>query len=179
MLQVLARNWWALLVRGIAAILFGILAFALPGTTLFVLVMLFGAYALVDGVFALVAAVRAAEAHTRFWPLGVEGIVGSVIGLATFFYPGITAMALLFLIAAWAVLTGILEIAAALQLRRELAGEIWLVVSGVLSIAFGILIVAFPGGGVLAVLWILAVYAILFGAALVALGLRLRSSLAR
>ncbi|MHB8355980.1 MAG: HdeD family acid-resistance protein, partial [Vulcanimicrobiaceae bacterium] len=101
------------------------------------------------------------------------------IGLATFFYPGITAMALLFLIAAWAVLTGILEIAAALQLRRELAGEIWLVVSGVLSIAFGILIVAFPGGGVLAVLWILAVYAILFGAALVALGLRLRSSLAR
>ncbi|MHB1551585.1 MAG: HdeD family acid-resistance protein [Vulcanimicrobiaceae bacterium] len=179
MLQVLARNWWALLVRGIAAILFGILAFALPGTTLFVLVMLFGAYALVDGVFALVAAVRAAEAHTRFWPLAVEGIVGSVIGLATFFYPGITAMALLFLIAAWAVLTGILEIAAALQLRRELAGEIWLVVSGVLSIAFGILIVAFPGGGVLAVLWILAVYAILFGAALVALGLRLRSSLAR
>ena len=172
MLQVLARNWWALLVRGIAAILFGILAFALPGTTLFVLVMLFGAYALVDGVFALVAAVRAAEAHTRFWPLAVEGIVGSVIGLATFFYPGITAMALLFLIAAWAVLTGILEIAAALQLRRELAGEIWLVVSGVLSIAFGILIVAFPGGGVLAVLWILAVYAILFGAALVALGLR-------
>ncbi len=179
MLQVLARNWWALLVRGIAAILFGILAFALPGTTLFVLVMLFGAYALVDGVFALVAAVRAAEAHTRFWPLAVEGIVGSVIGLATFFYPGITAMALLFLIAAWAALTGILEIAAALQLRRELAGEIWLVVSGVLSIAFGILIVAFPGGGVLAVLWILAVYAILFGAALVALGLRLRSSLAR
>ncbi|MHB8592187.1 MAG: HdeD family acid-resistance protein [Vulcanimicrobiaceae bacterium] len=179
MLQVLARNWWALLVRGIAAILFGILAFALPGTTLFVLVMLFGAYALVDGVFAFVAAVRAAEAHTRFWPLAVEGIVGSVIGLATFFYPGITAMALLFLIAAWAVLTGILEIAAALQLRRELAGEIWLVVSGVLSIAFGILIVAFPGGGVLAVLWILAVYAILFGAALVALGLRLRSSLAR
>ncbi len=179
MLQVLARNWWALLVRGIAAILFGILAFALPGTTLFVLVMLFGAYALVDGVFALVAAVRAAEAHTRFWPLAVEGIVGSVIGLATFFYPGITAMALLFLIAAWAVLTGILEIAAALQLRRELAGEIWLVVSGVLSIAFGILIVAFPGGGVLAVLWILAVYAILFVAALVALGLRLRSSLAR
>ncbi|MHB8144311.1 MAG: DUF308 domain-containing protein, partial [Vulcanimicrobiaceae bacterium] len=76
MLQVLARNWWALLVRGIAAILFGILAFALPGTTLFVLVMLFGAYALVDGVFALVAAVRAAEAHTRFWPLAVEGIVG-------------------------------------------------------------------------------------------------------
>ncbi len=179
MLQVLARNWWALLVRGIAAILFGILAFALPGTTLFVLVMLFGAYALVDGVFALVAAVRAAEAHTRFWPLGVEGIVGSVIGLATFFYPGITAIALLFLIAAWAVLTGILEIAAALQLRRELAGEIWLVVSGVLSIAFGILIVAFPGGGVLAVLWILAVYAILFGAALVALGLRLRSCRAR
>ena len=120
MVDVLARNWWALLIRGIAAVVFGVLAFAWPGATIVAIVILFGAYAFVDGVFAIVAAVRAAQSHERWWPFLLEGIVGFAIAAITFFEPHVTAFALYFTIAAWAFITGILEIAAAIQLRKQL-----------------------------------------------------------
>src|SRR5579872_5979496 len=122
MLDVLSRNWWALAIRGVAAVLFGILALAIPGIALVVLVLLFGAYAFVDGVFALIAALRQAEAHERWAHLLFVGIFGVLVGAITFFFWQITAFALLYLIAAWAVVTGILELVAAFELRRHLPG---------------------------------------------------------
>lgn len=174
MIQVLSRNWWAVLIRGIAAILFGILAFVIPGATLFALVILFGAYALVDGIFAIVAAVRAAESHSRWMPLAIEGIIGILIAAITFFYPGITALTLVYVIAAWAILTGIFELFAAFQLRQVLTNEIWLIVAGILSVLFGLVIAVHPGGGALAIVWLIGFYALIFGIVLVALAFRLR-----
>lgn len=174
MLQALARNWWALLIRGLAAVIFGILAFVWPGATWVAIGILFGAYAFVDGVFAIVAAVRAAQAHERWWPFLIEGIVGLVIAGITFYDVGITILALYFTIAAWAFLTGILEIFAALQLRKHIAGEVWLILGGLASILFGILMVWHPGVGALAIIWIIGAYAIVFGITMIALAFRLR-----
>lgn len=175
MIDVLARNWWALLIRGIAAVIFGICAFVWPGLAGFALVVLFGAYAFVDGIFALVAAIRAAESHQRWWPLALEGIVGIVIAAVVFFDWQVAATALYFTIAAWAIFTGILEIVAAVELRKAIAGEWLLALGGVLSILFGALMIAFPAAGVLSVIWLIAFYAVLFGAAMIALSLRLRA----
>jgi uncharacterized membrane protein HdeD (DUF308 family) len=174
MVGVLARNWWALLIRGIAAVIFGILAFAWPGATIIAIVILFGAYALVDGIFAIVAAVRAAQAHERWWPFLLEGIVGILIAAITYFEPHVTAFALYFTIAAWAFLTGILEIAAAIQLRKQIANELWLIVGGIFSLLFGILMIWRPLSGALAIVWVIGAYAIMFGFAMIALSLRLR-----
>lgn len=174
MIHALARNWWALVIRGIAAILFGIAAFVLPGATLLVLVILFGAYAMVDGIFAFVAAVRAAESHERWLSLIVEGVVGVTIGLVTIVYPAITALALVYLIAFWAIATGIVELWVAVELRRLVASEIWLILAGLLSLAFGVIIALRPEGGALAVVWLIGWYALLFGVLMVVLGLRLR-----
>ena len=172
--MVLARNWGAIAVRGIAAILFGLLTFVLPGVTLAALVLLFGAYALVDGIFSVVAAVRRRAGDPPWWALLVEGIVGIAAGLVTLVLPGLTALTLLYVIAAWAVLTGVLEIIAAIRLRRQLSGEWRLVLSGVLSVVFGGLVMAAPAAGALAItLWIGA-YAIVFGGLLLALAFRLR-----
>jgi uncharacterized membrane protein HdeD (DUF308 family) len=173
-LHVLARNWWALLIRGIAALVFGLLAFAWPGATIFAIIVLFGAYALVDGIFAIVAAVRAAQAHERWWPFVLEGIVGLAIGIVTFVEPHVTAFALYITIAAWAFLTGILEIAAAVQLRKQLANELWLILGGIASILFGVLMIWFPLIGALTVVYIIGAYAVLFGIIMIAFSLRLR-----
>ncbi len=174
MLDALARNWWALLLRGFAAVLFGGLAFLVPGTTIYVLVILFGAYAFVDGVFAIASAVRAAEAHERWWPFVIEGVIGLAIAAVTFFQPHITAFALYITIAVWALLTGILEIVAAVQLRKAIAGELLLIVSGVLSILFAALLVAFPQVGALTIIYIIGAYALLFGVLMIGLAFRLR-----
>jgi uncharacterized membrane protein HdeD (DUF308 family) len=174
MVHVLARNWWALLVRGIAAVIFGILAFAWPGATWVVIGILFGAYALVDGVFAIVGAVRAAQSHERWWPFLLEGIVGLAIAAITFYDVRITLFALYFTIAAWAFITGVLEIAAAVQLRKAIANEWLLIVAGICSILFGILMVWHPIAGLLAVIWLIAAYAIVFGIVMIALAFRLR-----
>jgi uncharacterized membrane protein HdeD (DUF308 family) len=170
----LARNWWVLVVRGVLAIVFGILAFVLPGATLAALVILFGAFMLVDGLFALVTAWRRSERRMSWWPVVLEGLAGIAIGVITFYWPGVTAFALLYLIAAWAFVTGIFEIAAAIRLRKEIRGELFLALIGVASILFAVLVVLFPGEGAVAIVWAIGAYAVVFGILLVVLGLRLR-----
>ncbi len=169
----LARNWWAVLLRGIAALLFGIAALIWPGLALSVLVFLFGAYAVVDGIFALASALGGGAQPNRGW-LAFEGIISILAGIVAFVWPGITALALLYLIAAWAIVTGVVEIMSAIALRRQIEGELFLGLAGVASIIFGLLLVIFPSSGALAVIWLIGAYAIVFGLILIALALRLR-----
>ena len=171
--EVLSRNWWAILIRGIAAMLFGFLALIWPQGTLLVLVLLFGAYALVDGVFAIAAALRGTRPHGSGWLL-IEGGIGVIIGLVTFFVPAITGLVLLYFIAAWAILTGVAEIAQAILLRRSLSHEWLLIVSGALSVVLGVFLMIFPGAGALGLVWVIGLYALAFGALLIGLSLRLR-----
>jgi uncharacterized membrane protein HdeD (DUF308 family) len=172
MLQLLARRWWALALRGVIAVLFGLLTFFIPGITLISLVLLFGFYAILDGIFDIVSAMKAPGHH---WPLLVEGIVGIVAGLVTFMWPAITAMVLVYLIAFWAILTGLLEIVAGIRLREVIANEMLLILMGVISTLFGIFIIIFPGAGALAIIIWIGAYALVFGIILIALAFRLRS----
>jgi uncharacterized membrane protein HdeD (DUF308 family) len=172
-LEALSRNWWMLALRGLCAVVFGILAFAKPGITLSALVLVFGAYALVDGILAIVAAISR-RGGAPWWALVLEGVAGIGAAAFAFLTPGITALALLFLIASWAIITGVLEVVAAIALRKQLRGEWLLVLSGLASILFGVLLVARPGAGALAVLWLIGGYAIVFGVLLIALGFRLK-----
>jgi uncharacterized membrane protein HdeD (DUF308 family) len=171
MLHLLARHWWALALRGVFAVLFGLLTFLIPGITLLTLVLLFGAYAILDGIFDIISAVRAPGRH---WPLVLEGVVGIIIGILTFIWPGITTMVLLYLIAFWAIFTGILEIVAGIRLREVIANEWLLILMGVLSVLFGFLILIFPGAGALAIIIWIGAYALLFGIMLIALAFLLR-----
>jgi uncharacterized membrane protein HdeD (DUF308 family) len=171
----LSRNWWAVLLRGLAGVLFGILTFLAPPISLAALVILYGAYAFADGIFALVSAIRRRGGTDRWWLLLLEGIVGIGAGLVTLFWPGITALALLYVIAAWALVTGVLEIAAAIRLRKVIKSEWLLALSGVASIALGVLLALFPGPGALALVMWIGAYAFVFGALLVGLSFRLRS----
>src|SRR6266851_5447504 len=171
----LPRRWWLVALRGLAAIVFGILAFIWPGVTLSVLVLLFGVYAIVDGVHALYTAAR--SGGKQIWAPLLEGIVGIVAGLVAFFLPGLTALTLLFVIAAWAILTGITEVIAAVRLRQVIQNEWALILAGVLSVLFGLLLVVQPGAGILAVVWLVGIYAVIFGIALLALAWRLRGML--
>lgn len=176
MLAILARNWWAIALRGLLAVLFGVAAFIWPDLTLAALVILWGAYALVDGIFALVGAARAAEQRMTWWPFVVEGILGIAVGVLTFIWPGLTALALLYLIAIWAILTGVVEIAAAVRLRRVIRREWLLGLAGLASIVFGVILVASLGTGALAVVWLIGTYALIFGVIMIALGFRLRGA---
>jgi uncharacterized membrane protein HdeD (DUF308 family) len=166
-----ARHWWAFALRGVVAILFGVLAFAWPGVTLTVLVLFWGAFALVDGVLALVAAFR--TDHDHRWGLLLEGVVGIGAGIVTFVWPGLTALVLLYIIAVWALLTGVLELVAAVRLRKVIQNEWWLALSGIASVLFGLVLLAAPGAGAVAVVWLIAAYAIVFGILNLALALRL------
>ena len=171
----LSRTWWILAVRGAVAVLFGLLALIWPEITLLALVLVFGAYAFVDGVFALIAAVRGPElaGGSRGW-LVLEGLLGIGAGIVALVWPGITALALLWVIAFWAVLTGVLEIVAAVRLRRLLDNEWLLVVAGTLSIIFGLILMIWPGSGAIGLVWLIGIYAIAFGIVLGGLALRLR-----
>jgi uncharacterized membrane protein HdeD (DUF308 family) len=170
----LSRYWWVLLIRGLLAIAFGLMAYAWPGLTLGVLILFFGAYALVDGISSVASAIGGHAAGTPRWPLVLRGVLGIVAGLLTLFAPGITAVALLLYIAVWAILTGIAEIVTAIRLRREIEGEWLLALSGLASVVFGVLLIARPGIGALAVVWLIAAYAIVYGVLLVALAFRAR-----
>jgi uncharacterized membrane protein HdeD (DUF308 family) len=174
MLQTLAKNWWMVLLRGIAAIVFGVLAFAWPGLTLLTLVIIYGAYALVDGVIALIAAFSGGAKPAPTWWLIVAGIAGIVVGIATFVWPGITALVLIVFIGVWSIVHGIFEIVGAIKLRKEIDNEWWLILAGVLSVIFGVVVLAMPGAGALALIWVIGAYAIVFGILLVGFSLRLR-----
>ena len=174
MLEHLSRNWGWIVLRGVAAVLFGVLAFLWPGITLAVLVIVWGAYALADGVLALIAAYRVRDRGKPFWSLVIVGLLGIAAGIVTFIWPGMTALVLLMFIAAWAVVMGIFQIIAAIRLRKEIQNEWLLGLSGVLTVLFGIIMFVAPGAGALAVIWVIAAYAIVFGILLIWLGLRLK-----
>jgi uncharacterized membrane protein HdeD (DUF308 family) len=163
------------LIRGIAAVIFGILAWLWPGLTWITIAIFFGAYAFVDGIFAIVATVRAAETQQRWWPFLIEGIVGILIAAITFYDVRITIAALYLTIAAWAFLTGIFELIAAIQLRRHIANEIWLIIGGLASIAFGVLMILYPIISAIVIIYIIAAYAIVFGLLMIGFSLRLKA----
>jgi uncharacterized membrane protein HdeD (DUF308 family) len=174
MLQTLARNWWAIVLRGVFAVLFGLGAFFWPGITLAVLVLLYGAYLFADGILAVVWALMGRRAGPFPWGVFLAGLVSIAGGLLTFFMPGLTALVLLYLIAVWAIVRGIFEIIAAFHLRRELTNEWLLALNGVLSVLFGILLIAAPGAGALAVLWMIGTFAVIVGILMIVLGFRLK-----
>ena len=174
MLDDLARGWKFVLLRGLVAILFGVLTLAWPGLTLLTLVILYGAFALLDGGFSLAAAITGETTQSRWWLL-IIGILGLVAGAVTLVWPGITGLVLLLLIAAWAITSGILQVAGAIRLRAEIDDEWLLIASGVLSVLFGVLILLFPGAGALGIAFGIGAYALIFGALLVAFSLRLRA----
>jgi uncharacterized membrane protein HdeD (DUF308 family) len=175
MLRTLVRNWWAIALRGVFAILFGLMAFAWPGLTLEVLVLVYGAYAFVDGVFAVVGSFTR-RGEGRFpWAVLVVGLAGVAAGVVVLAFPGLAAAALVYFIAAWAIVRGIFEIVTAIHLRREISNEWLLVLAGLTSVVFGVLVMIWPAAGLLALLWLIGSYAIVLGVLAIALALRLRA----
>jgi uncharacterized membrane protein HdeD (DUF308 family) len=170
MFEMLSRKWWVVALRGVLAIGFGIVALLYPGITLLALALVFGAYTFLDGVFAIGAAFGHGGREAVWYVL--DGIFGIAVGLATFFYPNITAQALVYLIGLWAILTGIFEVVAGFEL--PVSRDWLLALAGAASIVFGVLVFVNPGSGALAIVWLIAVYALVFGVTLLALGIRLR-----
>lgn len=176
LLELLAKNWWVFVIRGVLAILFGVATYVMPALSLAALVMVYGAYALSDGVVAAVAAFSGRRAGDGFpWSVLFIGLAGIAAGITTFMYPGLTALILLYFIAAWHVVRGFTEIAVAIRLRKEIEGEFWLILAGALSVLFGLFLYARPGAGALALLWMIAGFAIVFGVISIALGFKLKS----
>ena len=175
MVGVLTRSWWLLVLRGILGVVFGVLAFAWPGLTLVTLVLLFGAYSLVDGIFSIITSITNWKERDDHWLLLLSGLAGVGLGLVTLRTPDITALVLLMFIAAWMLVTGVLHIAAAIRLRKEIQGEFWMILSGILSIVAAFTLWLFPGAGALSVIWVIGGYAIAFGVSLIILGFRLRA----
>jgi uncharacterized membrane protein HdeD (DUF308 family) len=174
MSAVLAQNWWLVALRGVFAVLFGIVAFAAPGATILSLVLLFSAYMLVDGVCAIVSAVRAARAGERWGFLVLEGVADIALGVVVLVWPGLTVLAFVLMMAAWAVVSGALMLAASFRLHRA-HGRGWLALGGVVSIVYGIMLVIAPLIGALVLTWWLGAYALVFGVALLVLAFRLRA----
>jgi uncharacterized membrane protein HdeD (DUF308 family) len=177
--NILSRYWWMTLLRGVIWLLFGIALFAQPGITLVALTLLFGAFVLIDGIGNIVSAIGGRKQHDHWWVLLLVGLCGVAVGVLTFYSPGLTALALLFYIAIWAIVTGVLAIIAAIRLRKEIQGELWLILSGVASVAFGVLAIARPGAGALSVLWLIGAYAIVFGIILIIFAFRARGFVKR
>lgn len=175
MLGFIAREWWVFLVRGIAAIVFGLMAIVWPAATLLVLVIMFGAYVLVDGVTLLVALIRGdALARRHAWAVGIMGALGIVAGIVTFAWPDATALTLLYVVAFWAIAMGVFQMIAAIALRREIDGEFWMGLGGLGSVVFGAVLMLFPGAGLLSLAWLVGFWAIAFGASSIGLAFRLR-----
>jgi uncharacterized membrane protein HdeD (DUF308 family) len=173
--EYLGRNWGWIVLRGVVAVLFGVFALARPGITLAALVFTWGAYAIADGVFALAAGLQVRSQGRPLWAWLLTGILGIGAGVLTFRAPALTALALLMLIASWAVVVGILQIVAAVRLRKVIEGEWAVGLSGALSVLFGVVVAIHPGAGALGVLWLIAAYAIGFGFSLIVAGVRVRS----
>jgi uncharacterized membrane protein HdeD (DUF308 family) len=169
-----AGRWWAVILRGVVAITFGVLAFSWPGVTLATLVLLFGFYALLDGVVSLLTAIGGRRQRDDRWLLALEGVVGVWAGVVTLRAPAVTAAVLVFFISIWAMTTGFLRIAAAVRLRKEISGEVWLALSGVLSILFALMLILRPAVGALTLIWVIAGYAMIMGVFLIMLGVELR-----
>jgi uncharacterized membrane protein HdeD (DUF308 family) len=175
MFELVQRNWWMIAIRGAIAVIFGILALIWPGLTVLTLIIFFGAFAIVDGVFAIGSAIRRAERRVEWWPELIEGVLGIIIGLIAFIWPGLTALGLLYIIGAWAVITGITEIAAAVRLRAAIDNEWFLGLSGVLSVVWGVILFIFPGTGAIAIAWLIGILAIIYGAALLSFAWRIHN----
>jgi len=173
MFDLIANYWWTFLIRGIAAIAFGLIALVWPGMTLTVLIVVFGIYVIFEGILSIVAAFNNRWVKS-WWVLALEGLASIAMGCIAFIWPGLTAIVLLIFIAAWAIFTGLLEIYAAVQLRKEMQGEWVLVLVGAASILIGLLLIMNPGSGALAVVWLIGIYALIFGGLLTFLGLKFR-----
>lgn len=174
MISVLARNWWAFVIRGILAVLFGLIALFQPGVTMLSLVLLFAAYAISDGVFAIVSAVRAAKAHERWGLLVLEGVVDIIAGVAAVALPGLTVVVFVTLLAVWALLTGGLMLVAGFKLDPD-HGRWWMVLGGVVSMLYGVLLLIAPLIGAVVLTWWIGAYALIFGVAMLVMAFRLRS----
>jgi uncharacterized membrane protein HdeD (DUF308 family) len=175
MARSLSQNWWLVVLRGLLAILFGVLAFVWPAITWLTLIIMFGVYAIVDGIIAIVSGLSRSKETPRWWTFLVEGLLGIGAGIVALVWPEVTSLVLIYMIASWAVITGILEIAAAIRLRNEISNEWLLGLGGLVSIGLGILLFFQPAAGGLAIIWTIAAYALIFGVLLVILGFRLRS----
>jgi uncharacterized membrane protein HdeD (DUF308 family) len=173
MLDALSRYWWLILLRGIAAIVFGLLAFIWPGITLVTLVLFYGAFVLVDGVLALAHAIMGGNMGSRWW-LALIGVAGIAAGILTFLWPGVTALVLLIFIAAWAIVLGVFQIIGAIRLRKEIDNEWALILGGALSVVFGVVLLVAPGAGAIGLIWVIGAYAIVFGVLLVMAAFKLK-----
>jgi uncharacterized membrane protein HdeD (DUF308 family) len=176
MRSMFGRSWWGLVLRGLLSIIFGIAVFVMPNTSLLALITLFGAFAFVDGVLALINAFKTGTGNKRFWALLLEGLVGIAIGIITLVNPSLTAVSLLYVIAAWAVITGVLEIITAIRYADEMEHEWLLGLGGLISVILGVMLALNPAAGIMAVLWMIGAYAIVFGALLIVAGLRARGA---
>src|SRR5262249_42932191 len=163
-----------LILRGILALLFGVLSFVWPSITLLTLVILFGAYSLINGILVLSISFKAPKGMPGKGTMVFLGLLGVAAGILTFFYPNITALSLLLVIAWWAIATGVFEIATAIKLRKQVSNEWLLILSGALSVLFGVLVIAMPNAGALSVVWVIGIYAVLFGILLLSLAAKLK-----
>lgn len=175
MIERFSAHWWVFALRGLAAILFGLIAVINPDITIYVLVLVFGAYALVDGIFAVLVSLRGSHTDQRWWILLIEGIASLIVGVVSFLNPNITALLFSYLLAAWAILTGVFAIYSAVQMRAHLPNEWLWILSGALSIVFGIAIAVLPAAGILVWSYLIGIYAVLAGIALLGFAVRLRT----
>lgn len=175
MAEVLAKNWWTFVLRGVFAIIFGVLAWFWPGITLIALIYLFAAYSLIDGITSLLA-IFSEGGRTRWFGLLLEGVLGIGAAIVAIAWPGLTTLAFAYFIGAWAVISGVLKIITAIRLRQEIENEWWMGLSGLLSIVFGVILFVAPGAGVLSILWVVGIWAIVLGVFMVMAGFRLRNA---
>ena len=174
MITDLAQNWWLLALRGCVGILFGIGALVWPGATLAALILVFGVYVFVDGMFAVASGIGVRRQIDRWWLIVLEGAAGIILGVLTFRSPDTTALVLLTFIAAWSIVTGVFEIVTALHIRTMIPNEWMLILSGAVSIIFGALLIALPSAGAISIVWLLGAYALLFGMLTVNFAFRVR-----
>ncbi len=174
MVDTMARNWWMILIRGIAAVIFGIaILFVWPGLVLSTMALVFAVYVFVDGIFAIITAISHRD-QPRWWVMVLEGIVGILAGIAGFLFPGAVILTLLYIIAFWAIVTGVLEIISAIELRKQIANEWWMILSGIASVIFGVLLILFPISSILTLLWLFGGLAVAFGIFTIILAFRVR-----